>query len=78
MHNIVEIGGVQSHVIVVPDWETEVVNVGGDHSIGGGTLAQKLYSKDTPTRDRLKQPQLRVGGELYPISWDAESLSSAI
>ena len=70
MHNIVEISGTPHNVLVLPDWETEVVNVGGDHSIRGGTLAQKLYSKDKPTRDRLLHPQLRVDGKLAPISWD--------
>ena len=70
MHNIVEISGAPHNVLVLPDWETEVVNVGGDHSIRGGTLAQKLYSKDKPTRDRLLHPQLRVDGKLAPISWD--------
>ena len=71
MHNVVEIDGAPHHVLVIPDGDTRVVNVGGDHSIRGGTLAQKLYSKDKPTRDRLQNPQLRVGDRFIPIAWDA-------
>jgi arsenite oxidase large subunit len=71
MHNVVQIDGVQHNVIVIPDGTTQVVNVRGDHSVRGGTLAQKLYSPETPTKDRLQQPQLRAGSRLVPISWDA-------
>ncbi len=70
MQNIVEIDGAPHHVLVIPDGDTEVVNRGGDHSVRGGTLAQKLYSPDKPTRDRLQRPQLRVDGEFVDISWD--------
>lgn len=70
MHNIVQIDGAAHHVVVVPDGDTQVVNVRGDHSVRGGTLAQKLYNPETPTRDRLQHPQLRVGSLLVPISWD--------
>ena len=74
MHNVIQINGKPHHVLVVPDGDTEVVNVRGDHSVRGGTLSQKLYSADTPTRDRLQQPQLRVDGRMVPISWDAALL----
>lgn len=70
MHNVVQIDGVQHHVIVIPDGTTEVVNVRGDHSVRGGTLAQKLYNAETPTKDRLQHPLLRVGGRLAQISWN--------
>ena len=70
MQNIVEIDGAPHHVLVIPDSDTEVVNRGGDHSVRGGPLAQKLYSPDKPTRDRLQHPQLRVDGEFVDISWD--------
>ena len=70
MQTVVEIDGAPHHVLVIPDGDTEVVNRGGDHSVRGGTLAQKLYSPDKPTRDRLQHPQLRVGGEFVDISWD--------
>ena len=70
MHNVIQIDGADHNVVVMPDWETEVVNVRGDHSVRGGTLAQKLYSPDKPTKDRLQQPQLRIDGQLKPISWD--------
>lgn len=71
MHNVVEIDGKAHHVLVLPDGDTQVVNVGGDHSIRGGTLAQKLYSPNMPTRDRLQSPQLRIGQRLVSIPWDA-------
>ena len=71
MHNVVQIDGSAHHVLVIPDGDATVVNVRGDHSIRGGTLAQKLYSKDKPTRDRLLTPQLRVGDRFVSIPWDA-------
>lgn len=59
------------NIAVVPDGDAVAVNPGGGHSIRGGCLAQKVYSPDLPTRDRLQTPLLRVNGELVPISWDA-------
>ncbi|MCL6415172.1 arsenate reductase (azurin) large subunit [Aestuariirhabdus sp. Z084] len=70
MHTIVKHNGTAHHVLVLPDREAKVVNVGGDHSILGGTLAQKCYREDGPTKDRLKTPLLRVNGTLQPISWE--------
>jgi len=70
MHNIVTYNGKQHHVVVAPDTEIEVVNKGGNHSIRGGAIAQKCFNPDTPTRDRLQYPQLRVNGKLQRISWD--------
>ena len=70
MHNIIQIDGQPHHVLVIPDGDTEVVNVGGDHSVRGGTLAQKLYNPEKPTRDRLQQPQLMVDGKPVTITWD--------
>ena len=61
MQNIVTIRGEPHHVLVIPDGDATVVNVGGDHSVRGGTLAQKLYNPNTPTRDRLQHPRLRIG-----------------
>lgn len=69
-HNIVHVDGVAHHVVVVPDWKAEVVNVGGDYTLGG-TLARRLYSPaDVQKSDRLLRPQLRVGEALIEISWD--------
>ena len=70
MHNVIQINGEPHHVLVLPEEDTRVLNGRGDHSVRGGTLSQKLYSADTPTRDRLQQPQLRVDGRMVPISWD--------
>lgn len=69
-HNIVQIDGQDHNVVVVPDFESQVVNRGGNHSIRGGTLALKLYNPNTPTRERLLYPQLRVNGSLQRIDWD--------
>jgi arsenite oxidase large subunit len=70
MHNTVTIDGVPHHIVVLPDPDAEVVNLTGDHTIGA-SLAQRLYNPATPTADRLKRPQLRVGDQLVDISWDA-------
>ena len=69
-HNIARFRGKPHHVVVVPDFEADAVNPGGDHSIRGGTLAQKVYNPETPTRDRLLYPMIRVAGILQPVSWD--------
>ena len=70
MHTVTEIEGSPHNVIVLPDADMEVVNVGGTHSIRGGALAKKIYSPDGLTADRLQRPLLRVRGELVPIPWD--------
>ena len=70
MQNIVTIRGEPHHVLVIPDGDATVVNVGGDHSVRGGTLAQKLYNPNTPTRDRLQHPRLRIGDSMMDIPWD--------
>ena len=70
MHNVVEIDGERQNIIVLPDPDADVVNVGGTHSVRGGELAQKLHNPDGLTADRLQKPMLRVNGTLVPISWD--------
>ena len=70
MHSVVTIDGKLSNVLVMPDPDATVVNVGGTHSVRGGTLALKLYRPDGPTRDRLQHPLLRINGTLQPIPWD--------
>lgn len=69
-HNVVSVNGKPHNVAIIADKDTKAVNIGGDHSIRGGTIAQKCYNPDTPTKDRLKYPMLRVNGELTRISWD--------
>ncbi|MFT7623608.1 MAG: arsenite oxidase large subunit, partial [Myxococcota bacterium] len=74
MINQVTIDGQPHHIVIMPDPDATVVNPGGDHTLGA-TLAQRLYNPKTPTADRLKQPLLRIDGELVPISWsDATDL----
>jgi len=70
MHNIVQIDGRPHHVLVVPDGDAKVVNVGGNHSIRGGVLAQKLFNPNKPSQERLQHPLMRVRGTLQPVSWD--------
>ena len=69
-HNIVSVDGEDHHAVVVADFDSAVVNKTGNHSIRGGTLALKCYNPETPTRDRLQSPQIRVNGELEDVDWD--------
>ena len=71
MHSVVTIDGGLKNVIILPDPDSEVVNVGGNHSVRGGTLALKLYRPDGPPRDRVERPRVRVTGSLQTTSWDA-------
>ncbi len=69
-HNLCLVEGKKHHVVVLPDGDATVVNRGGNHSIRGGLLAQKVYNPEGPTRDRLAHPLLRVNGQLVPVPWD--------
>ena len=69
-HNVVSIEGRPHHIVILPDRDAEVVNRGGNHSIRGGTLALKCFNPETPTRDRLQHPQIRVDGKLVHVDWD--------
>ncbi len=70
MHSTVRVGGAPHNVIIIPDADSEVVNVGGTHSVRGGALAKKVYDEKGLTADRLQHPMLRVSGQLVPIGWD--------
>jgi len=69
-HTVVVHEGKKYNLIVIPDKDAKVTNKGGDSSIRGGLLAQKLYNPDTATNDRLQKPLVRVNGELVPTSWE--------
>ncbi|MBM3554080.1 MAG: arsenate reductase (azurin) large subunit [Alphaproteobacteria bacterium] len=69
-HNVVRHRGRPHHVLVIPDFDATVVNVGGNHSIRGGTLAQKCFNPGNLARERLQHPMIRVQGRLTPVSWD--------
>ena len=69
-HNIVQWQGQPHHVLVLPDPQAKAVNPKGNHSMRGGTLAQKCYNPENRTRERLTTPLLRVKGELQAVSWD--------
>ena len=70
MHAVVRVEGDLQNVLVMPDGDSEVVNVGGTHSVRGGALAKKLYTEDGPTSDRYTRPLLKVDGQHVPISWE--------
>ena len=70
MHNIVMVDGRPHHVVVMPDGEASVVNVGGNHSIRGGVLAQKCFNPNKPSAERLAVPMMRVRGTLQAVSWN--------
>ncbi len=69
-HNIVLHKGHPHHVVIIPDKDTQYVNTEGDSSLRGGCIAQKCYNPQTPTRDRLKTPLMRIYGTLMPVPWD--------
>ncbi len=68
-HNIVMHNGQPHHVVILPDRDTLVVNTEGDSSVRGGCIAKKVYNPQTPTRDRLRTPMLRIYGSLQPVPW---------
>jgi arsenite oxidase large subunit len=70
MHTTIDVEGQATNVIIIPDGDSEVVNVGGTHSVRGGALAKKLYTKDGLTSDRYLTPMMKVNGEHVPIAWD--------
>lgn len=69
-HNIVLHNGEPHHVVIIPDKNTKYVNRGGDSSVRGGAIAQKVYNPQSPTRDRLKSPMVRMFGVLMPVTWN--------
>ncbi len=69
-HNIVLHNGQPHHVVILPDKETTKVNIDGDSSVRGGIIAQKCYNPQSPTRDRLSTPLVRIYGILQPVTWD--------
>ncbi|MCV0425043.1 MAG: arsenate reductase (azurin) large subunit, partial [Roseibium sp.] len=69
-YNVVLHNGEPHHVIIIPDKDAEFVNPNGNSSIRGGAIAQKVYNPQTPTRDRLKSPMVRMFGVLMPVTWD--------
>jgi arsenite oxidase large subunit len=69
-HTVVQVDGQPHHAAVVPDFNAEVVNPGGNHSIRGGVLALKCHRSDGPTKDRLHFPLIRVRGRLIRVDWD--------
>lgn len=69
-HNIVLHNGEPHHVVILPDKDAEFVNYTGNSSIRGGALAKKVYNPQSPTRDRLTSPMVRMFGVLMPVTWD--------
>jgi arsenite oxidase large subunit len=69
MLSTVNVDGLPHHVLVLPDPDATVVNVGGDYGLGA-SLAKKLYSPESPS-DRLTHPELRTSSGRIRIDWDA-------
>jgi arsenite oxidase large subunit len=69
MYAEVTIGGLPHHMVVLPDPDAEVVNLGGDHTLGG-SLAKRFYTEDGPTADRFLFPQIRIGDTRHRVTWD--------
>lgn len=69
-HNVVMHKGRQHNVVIIPDKKTKAVNLNGDSSIRGGTIAKKCYNPQSPTKDRLQTPMMRIHGALVPVTWD--------
>ncbi len=69
-YNVVLHNGEPHHIIIIPDKDAQYVNPKGNSSIRGGAIAQKVYNPQTPTRDRLKSPMIRMFGVLMPVPWD--------
>jgi arsenite oxidase large subunit len=69
-HNVVTYRGRKHNVVVIPDKQAKVVNLGGDSSIRGGGMAQKCFNPSKMTKDRLLKPLMRINGRLTPVSWD--------
>lgn len=69
-HSKCIVDGKKHNVAIIADAESDVVNTNGNHSVRGGCLAKKVFSPDGLTKDRLSQPQMRIGGKLQPVSWE--------
>ncbi len=69
-HNVGMHKGRLHNFVIVPDKDAKAVNFTGDSSIRGGCIAQKIYNPETPTKDRLQSPMIRINGTLQPVSWD--------
>ena len=69
-YNVAMHNGRPHNIVIVPDKQTTAVNLTGDSSIRGGCIAQKVYNPNTPTRDRLTKPMVRIHGVLQPVTWD--------
>ncbi len=69
-HNIVLHNGEPHHVVIIPDKKAKYVNKDGNSSLRGGCIAQKCYNPQSPTRDRLRTPLMRIYGILQPVTWD--------
>ncbi len=70
MHNVVHVDGRPHHLVVIPDGDSKVVNVQGNHSIRGGVLAQKCFNPNKPSQERLLHPMMRVRGTLQAVPWE--------
>lgn len=60
--------GKKFNLMIVPDQEC-VVNT-GQNSVRGGMMGVSTFNASSPTKDRLKEPQVYRGGMLMETSWE--------
>lgn len=68
MYNTIEDrDGKKYNLMIVPDQDC-VVNT-GQNSVRGGMMGVSTFNASSPTRDRLKEPQVYRGGMLMDTTW---------
>ncbi|WP_428026366.1 arsenate reductase (azurin) large subunit [Arcobacter sp.] len=70
-NTITDRDGKKYNLMVVPD-QNCVVNV-GQNSVRGGMMGVSTFNASSPTKDRLKEPQIYRGGMLIDSSWKETS-----
>ncbi len=69
MYNtITDKNGKKYNLMVIPD-QNCVVNT-GQNSVRGGMMGVSTFNASSPTKDRLKEPQVYRGGMLMETSWE--------
>lgn len=67
-NTITDRDGKKYNLMVIPDKEC-VVNI-GQNSVRGGMMGVSTFNASSPTKDRLKEPQIFRGGMLMETSWE--------
>lgn len=67
-NTITDRDGKKYNLMVIPDKEC-MVNI-GQNSVRGGMMGVSTFNASSPTKDRLKEPQIFRGGMLMESSWE--------